>query len=112
MNEEVLRLATREILLALWKIHILHHAAEGPVYGQWITGELRRHGYDISPGTLYPLLNRLAAVGWLKRLQGGKRGLKARKSYRLTPQGERVLDHVRGQVRELYKEVACGPKRR
>lgn len=56
----------REILLAFWKVHILHHAAEGPIYGQWVLDELRRHGYDLSPGTLYPLLKRMEAHGWLK----------------------------------------------
>jgi len=25
----------REILQSFWKIHVLHHAAEGHVYGQW-----------------------------------------------------------------------------
>ena len=103
---------TREILLSLWKIHILHHAAEGPIHGQWITKELRRHGYDISPGTLYPLLNRLERLGWLMRLKGEPKGLKARKSYRLNARGRKVLDHVRGQVRELHEEVVCEPKRR
>src|SRR5215207_4500609 len=50
------KLLTREILLGFWKVHILHNAAEHPIIGQWVLTELRRHGYDISPGTLYPLL--------------------------------------------------------
>ena len=41
----------REFLLAFWKLHILHHAAKEPVVGQWVTRELRRHGYEVSPGT-------------------------------------------------------------
>lgn len=41
--------ATREILLSVWKAHILHHAGEEPIHGQWILVELRRHGYEISP---------------------------------------------------------------
>ncbi|MPY87028.1 MAG: hypothetical protein GEU99_03820 [Luteitalea sp.] len=57
---------TREILLGFWKVHILHHAAERPVVGQWMLGELRRHGYDLSPGTLYPLLKRMQRNGWLR----------------------------------------------
>lgn len=48
----------REILLSFWKAHVLHHAAEGPVVGQWMLNELRRHGYEVSPGTLYPPLRR------------------------------------------------------
>ncbi len=45
------KLLTREILLGFWKVHILHHAAERPIIGQWVLTELRHHGYDISPGT-------------------------------------------------------------
>ncbi len=95
----------REILLSFWKVHILHHAAEAPIHGQWITQELRRHGYEISPGTLDPLLSRLARRGWLvcRRARGG--GKRARKDYRLTAQGRKVLLLLREQVKELYEEV-------
>ena len=54
-----LKLINREILLSFWKVHVLHHAAEGAVIGQWMLKELRHHGYDVSPGTLYPLLKRM-----------------------------------------------------
>ena len=54
------------LLLGFWKVHILHHAAEHPIIGQWALTELRRHGYDISPGTLYPLLKRMERNGWLR----------------------------------------------
>ena len=56
----------REFLLAFWKIHILHHAGERGVYGQWMLEELDHHGYRLSPGTLYPILARMAARGWLR----------------------------------------------
>src|ERR1044071_7723073 len=56
----------REILLSFWKVHILHHAGEQPLHGQWMIVELRRHGYEISPGTLYPLLHRMERLGWLR----------------------------------------------
>lgn len=94
----------REILLSFWKVHILHHASEGPVHGQWIRQELRSHGYELSPGTLYPLLNRLERHGWLTvtRTGGGRRD---RKDYRLTPVGRRVLRVLRQQITELYGEV-------
>ena len=32
----------REFLLGFWKIHILHHAEEQGVYGQWMLEELQR----------------------------------------------------------------------
>jgi len=102
---------TREILLAFWKVHILHHASEELIYGQWITTELRRHGYEISPGTLYPLLNRMARYGWLA-CRKNSRGARARKDYRLTAAGRKVLAVVREQIEELYEEVVAEAKNR
>lgn len=96
---------TREILLSFWKVHILHHAAEGPVYGQWVIGELRRHGYEISPGTLYPLLQRMERHGWLKSMGSKHRGPRARKNYRLTKKGREVFELIRKQVDEMHREV-------
>jgi len=95
----------REILLSFWKIHILHHANEGPIHGQWILTELRRHGYEISPGTLYPLLNRMQRLGWLKCQSDPGAGRRARKNYRLTKKGQKVLAFIREQIRELHEEV-------
>jgi DNA-binding PadR family transcriptional regulator len=97
--------ADREILLSFWKVHILHHASEGPVHGQWVLTELRRHGYEISPGTLYPLLHRMQRNGWLKCRKVARRGPRMRMDYRLTADGEKVLALVRNRLEELYREV-------
>jgi PadR family transcriptional regulator, regulatory protein PadR len=104
----------REILLAFWKVHILHHAQEDPIYGQWILEELRRHGFDVSPGTLYPLLNRLAAQGWLRLVitADNKRSPKARRNYVLTAKGASRLTALRRQVDELHREVVRGAQKR
>ena len=102
---------SREILLSFWKVHILHHASEEPLHGHWMLTELRQHGYDISPGTLYPLLQRMERLGWLKGKADRRAGKRARKDYRLTVEGEKVLEHVRGQLRELYEEVAVETKK-
>lgn len=99
----------REILLAFWKVHILHHASEGPVHGQWMTAELRHHGYEISPGTLYPLLHRMERLGWLKSKADPKEGKRARRDYRLTLQGRKILQILREQTTELYDEIARSP---
>ncbi len=93
----------REFLLAFWKIHILHHADEQGVYGQWMLEELHHHGYRLSPGTLYPMLARMERRGWLRASQP-KRSKDAR-VYRLTPQGREVLARIRGALDELYGEV-------
>lgn len=95
----------REILLSLWKVHILHHAAEGPVVGQWMINELRRHGYEVSPGTLYPLLNRMEQRGWLRCERDPAGGPKARKDYYLTDKGHEVLELVKAKVVELHQEL-------
>ena len=97
-----------EILLAFWKVHILHHAGEEPVVGAQMLRELRRHGYEVSPGTMYPLLARMHRMGWLrlKATRGG--GLRARKEYTLTPEGRGVLHQIRAQIEELYREVVKG----
>jgi DNA-binding PadR family transcriptional regulator len=109
-NRNTVKVETREFLLAFWKVHILHHASEAPIHGQWISSELRRHGYEISPGTLYPLLNRMAGYGWLSCRKSSD-GPRARKDYRLTSAGQKVLAIVREQLEELYEEVVEEGKR-
>jgi DNA-binding PadR family transcriptional regulator len=99
------KLLTREILLGFWKVHILHHAAEHPVIGQWVLTELRRHGYDISPGTLYPLLKRLERNGWVRSEVAVGDGKRRRRYYHLTARGAAVLDVLRETVVELHHEV-------
>jgi PadR family transcriptional regulator PadR len=95
----------REFLLAFWKVHILYHAADGRgVYGQWMLEELHRHGYRLSPGTLYPMLARMAKRGWLRAAEPARS--KAARVYRLTPRGYEVLDQLRAALDELYGEVA------
>jgi PadR family transcriptional regulator PadR len=101
---------TREILLGFWKAHILHHAGEMPLHGQWMLEELREHGYQISPGTLYPLLHRMERLGWLKSKTDPRHGRRARRDYRLTPAGKKVLAEVREQITELYREVVLEAK--
>jgi PadR family transcriptional regulator PadR len=94
----------REVLLAFWKIHILHHAGDGQgIYGQWMLEELQHHGYRLSPGTLYPILSRMATRGWLRSAEP-KRS-KAARIYRLTPRGQEVLNRIRESLDELYREV-------
>ena len=96
---------TREVLLGFWKVHILHHASEEPVVGQWILEELRRHGHAVSPGTLYPLLKRMERNGWLRCESDPAAGLRGRRYYHLTARGAAVLQVLREAVVELHHEV-------
>lgn len=62
-NNTIQKEIEREVLLSFWKVHVLHHARAQPVLGQWVIRELRRHGYEVSPGTIHPLLNRMKRRG-------------------------------------------------
>jgi DNA-binding PadR family transcriptional regulator len=94
----------REFQRGAVRLHILHHAAQQEVHGAWITKELARHGYDISPGTLYPTLHRLEADGLLSSKQRVVDG-RARRVYRVTQAGRRALREDRQALQELAREV-------
>lgn len=99
---------SREIQLAFWKVHILHHAGERPIFGRWLLDELRRHGFQVSPGTLYPLLARMESQGWIRSMPTAAASPKARREYVLTSKGSRALSRLRRHVDELHREVAGG----
>jgi PadR family transcriptional regulator PadR len=94
----------RDFFLGFIKIHILHHAAHGPVFGLALIRELGRHGYEVSPGTVYPILHELERARYLKRQDRIVQG-KVRKYYRITPLGRRVLREARVKIAELVAEV-------
>lgn len=94
----------RDVFLGFIRIHVLHHAAEAPIFGLEMIEELQHHGYAISPGTLYPLLHSLEAAGLLKSRQQLVDG-KTRKYYRATRVGSALLVKLRAQVSELVREV-------
>lgn len=85
-------------------LHILHHAAEAEVFGQGMIDELRRHGYSIGPGTLYPMLHRLEERGYL-RVREERNGRTMRRYYRATPKGRAALKSLKPQIRELFEEL-------
>jgi len=94
----------KDFFLGFVKIHILYHASKEPIYGVEILEELGRHGYRLSPGTLYPTLHRLARDGYLQsssKVVGGK----VRKYYTITERGLVALDEARGKITELVEEV-------
>jgi len=94
----------REFFLGFIKIHILYHASKEPIFGVEIAEELARHGYRLSPGTLYPTLHRLEKEGYLKSSSKVVEG-KVRKYYQATAEGKRVLEQSKGKIRELVTEV-------
>lgn len=92
------------------RLHILYHAAKEPIYGVEMIQELARHGYQLSPGTLYPILHQLKESGYLSnevQVVAGKR----RKNYRITAKGRKLMRDGQKKLRELFSEVIAGRDR-
>jgi len=94
----------KDLYGGLIRLHILHHAAEEPVFGLGIIIELRRHGYDLSPGTLYPMLHGLEKKGYLVS-RHERSGRRERRLYEITEAGRLALADAKTKVRELFGEL-------
>lgn len=97
----------QELFKGLIRLHILHHAAEGEFYGQWMIEELARHGYRLSPGTLYPMLHGMERGGYLTSRKE-RYGRTFRRLYRATAQGREANKIAKVRVRELIGELVEG----
>jgi PadR family transcriptional regulator PadR len=95
---------TRHFFNGFIRLHVLYHAAKGPIFGAEITEELIGHGYRISQGTLYPTLHLLEELGYLKSTRKAERG-RWRTYYRATATGRRVLGEARKKLAELVAEI-------
>ena len=99
--------ADRDLYSGLIRLHVLHHAVEGPVFGLGMIEELARHGYRISPGSLYPILQGLEKKGYLRSTEQ-RNGKSLRRVYRATPLGRKALAAAKNKVRELFHELIEG----
>jgi PadR family transcriptional regulator len=99
--------ADRDLYSGLMRLHVLHHAVHEPIFGLGMIEELARHGYRISPGSLYPLLHSLEKKGYL-RPSVERKGRSLRKVYRATPVGRKALEAAKSKVRELFRELIKG----
>lgn len=94
----------RELFLGFIKVHILYHAAKEEVSGVGMAEELARHGYAVSPGTLYPTLRKLERQGYLRseaRVEGGRRRI----YYTATAKGRKALEAAKRKALELVNEI-------
>lgn len=100
MQEPILR----KLFLGFIQIHILYHAKKEPIFGAWMIQELQHHGYEMSAGTLYPILHNLQKNGLLEVENKTVDG-KVRKYYSITPYGEEVLLEAKSKIKELTQEL-------
>ena len=93
-----------DLLRGLIRLHILFHAVEGDLYGQWMIHELARHGYRVGAGTLYPMLSAMERKGYLKSKRQ-RMGRTFRRVYRATALGKSAYKVAKLKVRELSREL-------
>ena len=94
----------KDLYAGLVRLHILHHAVQGPIFGLGIIEELDRHGYKLSAGTLYPILHGLERKGYLRSSENRHNG-RVRRVYRATLRGRKALGAAKEKVRELFGEL-------
>jgi PadR family transcriptional regulator PadR len=100
-------IADRDLYSGLIRLHVLHHAVKEPIFGLGMIEELGRHGYRISPGSLYPLLRGLENKGYLKSREV-RQGKSLRRMYTATARGRKALVASKNKVRELFHELIEG----
>lgn len=100
MKEKILR----KLFLGFIQIHILFHANKEPIYGTWMMKELEKHGYKVSPGTIYPLLNNMEKKGILSRKDKNVDG-RILKFYEITNLGKEILSEATEKASELIHEI-------
>jgi PadR family transcriptional regulator PadR len=94
----------RDLYSGMIRLHVLHHAEKEFIFGAGMAQELARHGYKISPGTMYPILHGLEKRGYL-RSQKKRSGKSVRRVYGITGSGRRALKRAKERVRELFGEL-------
>jgi DNA-binding PadR family transcriptional regulator len=103
----------RQISQGFWqglvKLIVLHQANLSPVYGGRLSKYCRSLGYEISPGSLYPLLHSLEKAKLLHCRIKIFRG-RTRKYYELTPAGQDCLEALRRELGEIVREVILGDR--
>ena len=95
----------KDLYGGLIRLHILHHAAKEPIFGLGIIEELRHHGYEISAGTMYPMLHGLKKKGYLVS-RDERTGHRDRRVYEITAQGRVALTDAK--AKELFGELIEG----
>lgn len=95
---------TRDFFLGFIRLHLLHHASQEAIFGLDMIRELATHGYQLSPGTLYPILHGMERDGFLRSEKQVVAG-KIRKNYYITQVGKKALAEALIKVRELVDEI-------
>ncbi len=99
----------RELLKGTTETLILATLAERASHGYELVERLgqRSEGiFEMGEGTLYPLLYKLEAKGWIEGKWQAGTGRRRRRVYRITPRGRRQLAQRTAQWAELVRGMA------
>jgi DNA-binding PadR family transcriptional regulator len=101
----------REMMHSFWqgmlRVFILHQAGQSPIYGGKLKKQLQEWGYELSPGSLYPLLHALEKANLLHSRVKIFKG-RARKYYDLTDQGRVLLAELQEELAGIVAKVLPG----
>ncbi len=100
-------MGNRDLIGGFVRLHVLHLANSGPIFGIGVIEKLSFHGYVLSPGTLYPILHGLERDGFL-RSRIDVVGKKRRRVYEITAAGQKTMILSKARLWELFKEVFEG----
>ncbi len=93
----------REFQRGFIKLYALWRASKGETYGVEIIEEMRRLGFKVSPGTLYPVLHTLLEerdIALTERTVNGK----IRKCYRATAKGREEAEEIIERLDHLLRK--------
>jgi len=94
----------RSLINGTITLFILHRAQLEPIYGGALTKTLRKFGYTMSPGTLYPLLHTLEQAKLLHSRTTTVQG-RVRRYYKITPSGRDCYREARHTFVALMQEM-------
>ncbi len=96
----------RELLKGTTETFLLAALAGMPCHGYQLVEQLKRRSdgiFELGEGTIYPLLYKLEARGWIKGQWDADTGRRRRRVYRITPRGRRQLAQRARQWEELVR---------
>jgi len=86
------------------RFFILHQAAQSPIYGGKLKKLLQDWGYNLSPGSLYPMLHALEKANLLHSRVKIFKG-RARKYYDITDQGRALLASLQEELAGIMARI-------
>ena len=99
----------KELLKGTTETLVLAVLTQTPCHGYQLVERVRARSegaFELGEGTLYPLLYKLEAKGWIEGRWEAGSGRRRRRVYRITPRGRKQLADRTKQWQELVRAMA------